>query len=105
MTDTDLREKIEDILDNLEIDNEPGAGGWISSVSKQLVTNELVELLQVLVDEEIRKQLKHDPVLFFIINIKNFLTKEQQKILSDRLVELTTKSNGEVLMEAIKKSR
>lgn len=59
--------------------------------------------LQILVDEEIRKQIKYDPVLFFLVNIKNFLTKDQQKILSDKLVELTTKSNGEVLQDAIKK--
>lgn len=60
--------------------------------------------MEIGLSAELQRIMQDDPVLFFLINMKNYLTPKQLKIVSDRLVELTTKSNGEVLQDAIKKT-
>lgn len=54
-----------------------------------------------IIDIRLKEIMQADPVTFFLINMKNYLTKEQMKIVSDELIKLTTKSNGEILMDAI----
>lgn len=38
------KNQIEEIIDELEIDHEPGGGGWIDSYSKRKVVDEIYEL-------------------------------------------------------------
>jgi hypothetical protein len=46
-----LNEKIDTILDNLEVDGEPGGGGWINTKSKKEAANDLEKLfLQCQID-------------------------------------------------------
>lgn len=58
---------------------------------------------QIELGKELKRIMQDDPVTFFLVNMSNYLTPEQMKIVSDKLVEWTTKSNGEVLQEAIEK--
>lgn len=54
-------------------------------------------------DRRLKEMMKANLVVFFYINIINYLNKEQIEILIKKLADKTTKSNGEVLMDIVKK--
>lgn len=57
--------------------------------------------MEINIDKELKRIMQADPVTFFLVNMSNYLTPEQMKTVSNKLVEWTTKSNGEVLQDAI----
>jgi len=54
-------------------------------------------------DNRLKKMMEDNPVVFFYVNIVNHLTKEQIEILIKKLIDKTSKNNGQILMDAVKK--
>lgn len=60
--------------------------------------------MEIELGKELKRIMQDDPVTFFLVNISNYLTPEQMKIVSDKLVEWTTESNHELMQRAFKTS-